>query len=145
MTIENKRENFRIRLNVPLSAQLKIVGLNNKAVATKFTKIFIVDISVGGARIHSKLNLPVSDSLLLEFTFMIFNNEIKLLGTTVRKKINLDNLVIEYGIRFHLDESEKKSFLSTLNLLSIRLKHTNIISNCSFCTEEDVKNFYKKN
>jgi hypothetical protein len=141
MSTANKREYFRIGLQIPLSAQLKIVGINNTSVDTKFASICVTDISAGGLRIHSKLDLPLNIDLLLEFSFSLFNKEMKVLGTIVRKS-SLSSSMYEYGVRFSMNETQHTQLMSNLNLLSIRLRQSNIVSSCSFCTEEELNEFY---
>ncbi|MFD0680324.1 MULTISPECIES: PilZ domain-containing protein [unclassified Paenibacillus] len=141
MSKANKREYFRIGLKIPLSAQLKIVGINNILVDTKYARIFVTDISAGGLRVHSKLDLPLNIDLLLEFMFSLFHSELKVLGTIVRKSA-ISSTMYEYGIRFSLDENQHTLLMGHLNLLSIRLRQSNIISSCSFCSEEEMKQFY---
>jgi hypothetical protein len=141
MSTVNKREYFRIGLKIPLSAQLKIVGINNTLVETKYASIFVTDISAGGLRIHSKLDLPLHIDLLLEFTFSLFHKDVKFLGTIVRKS-TLTSTLFEYGIRFSLNETQHALLTGHLNLLSIRLRQSSMITSCSFCTEEELKEFY---
>lgn len=140
MTTTNKREYFRIALTIPLSAQLKIVGINNSEVDTKYASICVMDISAGGLRIRSKLDLPIHIDLLLEFNFSLFQKDIKVLGLIVRKT-TLSPALYEYGIRFSLNEQQHSELMGHLNLLSIRLRQSKVISSCSFCTEEEMQQF----
>jgi hypothetical protein len=141
VSINNQREYFRIGLQIPLSAQLKIIGINKILVDTKFAQIFVTDISAGGLCIHSKLDLPLHMDLLLEFNFSLFDKQMKVIGTVTRKS-NLENALFEYGIQFFIDENLHKELLGKLNLLHVRLRQTNVISSCSFCSEEEMKQFY---
>lgn len=141
MAVTNHREYFRLSLQIPLSAQLKIIGINQIMVDTKYAQIIVVDISAGGLRIHSKLDLPLNIDLLLEFRFSLFDKQMKILGTITRKSIFKPEL-FEYGIQFSLDEHAHSILIGKLNLLHIRLRQTNVISSCSFCTEEELNDFY---
>jgi hypothetical protein len=91
---------------------------------------------------HSKLNMPVNDGLLLEFHFQLLNRDLILLGSIVRKSV-LPNQIFEYGIVFSLDESTRDLLLSNLHTLSIRLRQTHVLASCSFSSEEDMKQFYE--
>ncbi|NHN31599.1 PilZ domain-containing protein [Paenibacillus agricola] len=141
MTSYNKREYFRLSLQIPLSAELKIIGINEVSVETKYAQIVVVDISAGGLRIHAKLDLPLHIDLLLEFKFSLFDKQMKILGTITRKSMYSPELY-EYGIRFSLDDHTHSLLIGKLNLLHIRLKQTKVVSSCSFCSEEELVKFY---
>lgn len=142
--MDNNRKHFRLELHIPLKAEFKIISINNFRVNSKYTNIFIKDLSAGGARIHSKLNFPADGSLLLEIGFIILNTQFKLPGTIMWKKLYLQNLVIEYGIQFSLTENQQKLLLSKLHLLSTLLKNKNRLSNYNFCSDEEITAFYKR-
>jgi c-di-GMP-binding flagellar brake protein YcgR len=141
MATHNKREYFRLSLQIPLSAELKIIGINKLLVDTKYAQIVVVDISAGGLRIHAKIDLPLHIDLLLEFRFSLFDKQMKILGTITRKS-RYNQELHEYGIRFSLDDNDNSVLIGKLNLLHIRLRQTKVVSSCSFCSEEDLANFY---
>jgi hypothetical protein len=141
MNANNKREYFRLSLQIPLAAELKIIGINQVSVDTKYAQIVVVDISAGGLRIHAKLDLPLHTDLLLEFKFSLFDKQMKILGTIARKS-KYDHDLHEYGIQFSLDENTHSILIGKLNLLNIRLRQTKVISSCSFCSEDELKSFY---
>lgn len=142
MSQANKRSSFRLNLQIPLSAMFKIIGIKNKAADTKHSKIMIRDISSGGIRIHTPLNLPIDMSLLLEFTFHLFHQEIKVLGVLTRKTM-LKPSLYEYGIEFSIaDPVMEQQLTSHLILLGARLKHNNMLASCSFCSDEDIADIF---
>jgi c-di-GMP-binding flagellar brake protein YcgR len=138
---DNRREYFRLTLHVPLSAKFKIIGYKKELLNSSSTYIYIVDISAGGIRMHSRLNLPVQEGLLLEYRFRLFNRELCVLGSIIRKR-PLHNGIYEYGIEFSLSDQTKELLLSNLHLLSVRLRNTQVLTSCSFCTEEEMNGFY---
>ncbi|MFC5447692.1 PilZ domain-containing protein [Paenibacillus aestuarii] len=141
--IDNKRENFRIHLETPLSVKCRIVGIRNKESTSNYTKTAFKDISLGGARMHSQLDFPEHIDILFEFIFTLFGNEIKIIGTIVRKA-ELHPSLFEYGIKFSITEASLDQLLSTqLQRLSIRLRDSTIHKDCSFCTEHEVSTLYK--
>lgn len=138
MSQTNKRSSFRLNLQIPLSALFKIIGIKNKAANTKQSKIMIRDIGSGGIRIHTPLDLPMDMSLLLEFTFHLFHQEMKVLGIITRKKM-LKPSLYEYGIGFSIsDPIMEQQLTSLLILLAARLKHNPMPTSCSFCSDEDM-------
>ncbi|UKS26414.1 PilZ domain-containing protein [Paenibacillus sp. HWE-109] len=141
----NKRSSFRMHLQIPLSARFKIIGFRNQAADTKQSKIMIKDISAGGIRIHTPLNLPVDLNLLLEFTFLLFHEEMKILGV-IKRKMTLNTSLYEYGIAFSIaDPLMEQQLIRHLIQLSTRLKQTNLLASCSFCSEEDMADILSAN
>lgn len=142
MTDENRRVFFRLKLQLPLRSQLKVIDAEQERLRRKSVGVLITDISAGGIRIHSRLDMPLNYSPLLEFSFCLFDKEIVRLGTIVRKT-QLNGRLYEYGIRFFLDEQESSLLLASLNLLSVRLKKQVPLASCSFCSEEEILQFYE--
>ncbi|WP_438445272.1 PilZ domain-containing protein [Gorillibacterium sp. sgz5001074] len=138
---DNRREFYRLTLHVPLSAQFKVIGYRKESVNSNSTYIYIVDISAGGLRMHSKLNLPVNEGLLLEFRFILFNRDLILLGSVVRKKQTSSD-IFEYGVEFSLDEDTRETLLANIHMLSIRLKNARVLTSCSFISDEEMERFY---
>ncbi|MDD9271037.1 PilZ domain-containing protein [Paenibacillus sp. GCM10023248] len=139
MSQPNKRSSFRIHLQIPLSAMFKIIGIKNKAIETKHSKIMIKDISAGGIRMHTPLNLPTEMSLLLEFTFLLFHQEMKILGV-IKRKTMLKPTLYEYGIEFSIaDPVLEQQLTSHLIMLYSRLRRNNVLASCSFCSEDDLE------
>lgn len=141
MPTTNKREFFRVQLQIPLNARFRIVGFQRVHLNSKISWIFIKDISAGGLRMHSKLDMPVHEELLLEFKLQLLHKEISLLGTVVRKS-EIDKGIFEYGIRFSMDDSVREQLVSQLQLLSIRLKNQTVLASCSFTNEDEIEQFY---
>lgn len=141
-TDDNRREYYRLTLHIPLTSRFKIIGYKQTQVNSSSTFIYIVDISAGGLRMHSKLNLPEREGLLLEFRFQLFNRELCVLGTIIRKKLLMGS-IYEYGVEFSLDDLIREVLLSHLHLLSVRLRNTPVLTSCSFCTEEELQSFYQ--
>lgn len=131
-----------MQLQVPLRSKLKVIGIENAQPDMKSVGVVITDISAGGIRVHSRLDLPLNASLLLEFSFFLFDQELKRLGKIVRK-LPLNDHLFEYGISFFHDEQESSVMLSSLNLLSVRLKKQIPFKSCSFCSEEEILQFYE--
>lgn len=141
MVTENKRQFYRLTLQVPLSARFRVIGYRDSKVNTNSSPIYIADISAGGLRMHSRLNLPINEGLLLEFNVELFHQDLVLLGSVLRKTLLRDR-IYEYGVEFILDEVMRNRLLSNIHMLSIRLRHTEVLASCSFCSLEEVQQFY---
>lgn len=142
MSQPNQRSSFRLHLQIPLTALFKIIGIKSKATDTKHSKIMIKDISAGGIRMHTPFNLPTEMSLLLEFTFQLFHQEMKILGI-IRRKTMLNPSLYEYGIEFSIaDKTIEHQLTSHLIMLGSRLRHTPVLASCSFCSDEDMEDIH---
>lgn len=141
MATPNKRQFYRLTLHVPLAARFRIIGFQNTKLISNNGTTYIADISAGGMRMHSRLNLPLMESLLLEFDIELFHSKLKLLGCVLRKEL-LHEGIYEYGVEFILDDAVREQLLGHIHLLSIRLKHNQVLASCSFCSEEEWKEFY---
>jgi hypothetical protein len=142
MAAPNKRQFYRLTLQVPLAAKFRIIGFNNTQLLSNNGTTYIADISAGGIRMHSRLDLPLNESLLLEFDVELFHSKLKLLGCVLRKQL-LQSGIYEYGVEFILDDSLREQLLSHIHMLSIRLRHNQVLASCSFCSEEEWKEFYE--
>lgn len=141
MVANNKREYYRLTLRVPLSARFRLIGYKNTRVETNSSSIYIADISAGGIRMHSKLNLPLNEGLLLEFNVELFHEELVILGAVLRKQ-PLNDGIYEYGVEFIMDDTMRQRLLGHLHMLSIRLRQTEVLASCSFVSEEEMRRFY---
>jgi hypothetical protein len=142
MATPNKRQFYRLTLQVPLAAKFRIIGFNNKQLLSNNGTTYIADISAGGIRMHSRLDLPLNESLLLEFDVELFHSKLKLLGCVLRKQL-LQSGIYEYGVEFILDTPLREQLLSHIHMLSIRLKNKQVLASCSFCSEEEWKELYQ--
>lgn len=139
---QNKRQFYRLTLHVPLAAHFRIIGFQNTELISSNGTTYIADISAGGIRMHSRLDLPLLESLLLEFDIELFHSKLKLLGCVLRKRLLYED-IFEYGVEFILDDIMREQLLAHIHLLSIRLRHSRVLSSCSFITQEEWKEFYK--
>ncbi|MDF2721402.1 MAG: hypothetical protein K0Q59_1077 [Paenibacillus sp.] len=137
----NKRSFYRLELPVPLSGFLKIIGINEKKIDSKLAPALIYDIGAGGMRVHTKMNFPVNPNVLLEFRFTLFHDEHRCLATIARKS-NVSETVFEYGVIFSMDDKSQQSLVQHINLLNIRLRNKIQPTSCSFCSDDEFKQFY---
>ncbi|WP_248926535.1 PilZ domain-containing protein [Paenibacillus hamazuiensis] len=139
MNTENKRSFFRLSFVHPLCAELKIIGLPDDA-EVKTAKIAIHDISAGGMRFVSDINFSEELNVLFEVKFTALGKPYKILGQLLRVK-EVKPQIYEYSTKFSLNEPEESALVSMLNALSIKLRKVNVLSSCSFCTDEELAQF----
>ncbi|MFB6363882.1 PilZ domain-containing protein [Paenibacillus elgii] len=137
---KNKRSFFRLRFQQPLCAELKLIGMADLEPEFKTRKAALLDLSAGGARFFTAAPLPDESRLLIELKFTALAKEYRVLGLLVRSG-QTETGHPEYCIQFSHNETETAALTSMLNQLAIKLRKTTVISQCSFCTEEDLAEF----
>ena len=139
---ENRRSFFRVDLTFPLEGDMTITEFAGKKVNLGSTKILILNIGPGGIRIETNIKLPVRSDLLLQFTTVLFGEELELYGSIVwNKESDYDYQL--YGISFHMDDNSRTHLTYLLNQLQVKLRQNSIIPECSFVLI-DKKSFFKK-
>lgn len=119
------RRNFnRIRFPHPLEADMRLLSIGDRKLHLGKANILIEDMSIGGLRYISTLNLPVREDLLFEFDTQILGKSIKLLGTVIWKEEIYEEL-LEYGIEFIINRDERNTLEALLNSFEIFLKNGN--------------------
>lgn len=127
----NRREYFRISLEVSLVADMTIERIGNKKLNLGSSEVLIKNIGPGGLCFQSTLKLPVKQDFHLRYTTEISSNGIQMNGQIIWHK-ELDNNDHQYGVKFILDEKERENLVKILNFLQINLKHKSILPNSRF-------------
>lgn len=115
--------------------------IGDRSVETKAAIIIIKDISPQGLRLQTKLDLPTDLDIMLEFTFRLFSEEIKVLGAIVRKIQKTDTLY-EYGIKLNVDHREEQTLMKHVNMLNSKIGHQMMVLGGNFVSEDELDNFY---
>lgn len=140
--IEKQREFFRISLQNALYSEMSISSIQGKRVAPKNTQVLIEDIGPGGLRFLSHLKLPISSNVILRFETQLLGKFIQLHGCVVwKKELKSEELLIQYGLKFTIDESTRKDITPVLNTLAIRLRRNPIVQKCNFILIDKVDYF----
>ncbi|MCP1306101.1 PilZ domain-containing protein [Paenibacillus tyrfis] len=129
-----------MRFQQPLRAELKIIGIADLEPEFKTMKAAMLDLSAGGARFLTAAPLPEESRLLIELKFTALAKEYRTLGILVRSG-QTETGHPEYCVQFSHNEKETTALTSMINQLAIKLRKTTVISQCSFCTEEDLAEF----
>ncbi|MBU8906289.1 EAL domain-containing protein [Desertibacillus haloalkaliphilus] len=128
---ENRRKFYRINFDYPLCARMTIVKFKGQDVKLGNSKSLIEDLSLGGIRFTTQINLPVRSDVLLEFTTKILGEEVTVCGYIVWKH-EANNDLFQYGLQFITTEKEMDKFAPLFNKLSLNLKTSPILQDCSF-------------
>lgn len=139
-TGENRRQHERILFQYPLFAKLMFNYFGRKPVSTKkYAPIYIRDMSAGGLRFSSHLDLPIDKKILYLFETTLLDQTLKIDGELLRKEEN--KTFFEYGVRFIIDKQEQDSLLVLLNTLTVKLKENPLLKSCSFCEKDETNLF----
>lgn len=130
---ENRRKFYRVNFDYPLCADMTITKIKNKPLTLGSSHSLIEDISLGGLRFLTIINLPVQKNMVLQFTTKLFGREIQFEGNIVWK-MEIDDLY-QYGIEFCMSEVEQSLLAPILNHLSIQLKDKSLLPDCNFTTD----------
>lgn len=134
--IENKRKFYRIRLSTPLTADMTIVKFKSKEVNLGSSKAIIEDLSLGGLKFISTINLPVQKDIVIQISTQILGIEVNFIGINVWKLE--ENDIYNYGFEFIMNEVERDRLAPLLNKMVIQLKESAILPDSSILQENKV-------
>lgn len=138
--VVNRREFFRVKLQVPIAAQMTITEFAGKHVKLGSTKILIQDIGPGGVRVETNIKLPIRSDLKLKISTELFGERLELYGSIVwNKEVDYDYQA--HGLRFIQDENEITHLTFLLNQLQVKLRKNSVLPDCPFVTEDKKKFF----
>jgi diguanylate cyclase (GGDEF)-like protein/PAS domain S-box-containing protein len=139
---QNKRKHYRLHFPYPLAADMRLVSIAGRSMQLGKSNVLIEDMSNGGLRYVSTLRLPVRGDVLFQFETEILGKPIKLNGNLVwKEEINED--LIEYGIKFILSEDERTSLASLLNTFNKLLKNSTSLPPYKI-VKEDKYQYFKR-
>ncbi|MBX4260307.1 PilZ domain-containing protein [Clostridium estertheticum] len=113
------RKYSRIECKTPICTQISIVKFNNKIVTTGKGNICVENISSGGLKFLSSLNLPVSDIMIIEFKLILEVECTAFYGYIVRRE-EVDGGIYRYGVKFinKAGDDDHEQFMIRLNELN---------------------------
>ncbi|HHY78684.1 MAG TPA: PilZ domain-containing protein [Clostridiales bacterium] len=126
-----RRKFFRIKLPLPLEAILEVLEIKGRKVNVGNTKVLVKNIGPGGLCFVSDIKFPVRNEMILQFTFQLLEEEIKVRGNIVWSGKTKEDLY-EYGVEFTIDENERVDLIRILNQVQIKIKKNILFSEGSF-------------
>lgn len=135
--LKEQRRYFRVKLDAPLCADMKIIKKEGKNVQTAGTKVCVLDIGPGGLKFMSELWLPVDSQIVLEFSLCILKQDISLCGSIVHEEETQEG-IFEYGVQFIINEQRRTQIARLLNDVSIKLKKNIMLHDTGFCKKENI-------
>ena len=114
----NREAPFRYTFENPIPAYFQIIKIDGESVKTSEGDATIINISPGGAKLQSKLNIPEIDhkSIELSIRFKLNEKELTYNGFIIWKK--KWGATIDYGIKMEEDDDDKKELIDQLKIYS---------------------------
>ncbi|WP_158591784.1 EAL domain-containing protein [Oceanobacillus halophilus] len=114
---EERRRFYRLEFLFNVLGKMTITEVSNRQVNLGVTPILINNISIGGMKILSSLNLPVNTAIKFRFSFTLMNEYFELEGNLVWKEEAKGNTYF-YGIEFNLDIRNEDRLAPIINKMS---------------------------
>ena len=142
--MEDRREFYRIDLLFPLSSDMTLTSFQGKPVNLGKTEVVVENISAGGLRFLSTMQLPVRPDVIYQFETTIMEKSIIMNGHVVWKQEVKDGF-FQYGVKFIITEKERDELIKILNQLTLQLKNNAYIPGCNFINEDKYFHLNKVN
>ncbi|MRG87111.1 EAL domain-containing protein [Salinibacillus xinjiangensis] len=141
--IFEKRHFYRISFQFPLIGSFTIDSIMGHKVDVGNTNILIEDISAGGLRFLSNIQLPVRTNFIIQVSTIIGSEQIEHHGNVVWHR-DIEDGIHQYGVEFHIEEHEQEELLKLLNILQGKLRK-NDHSMLSYYVTTSPKCYFKHN
>jgi hypothetical protein len=135
---DNKREYFRFQCSTPLCGEFRIASINDIPMDTKMTYVCVKDISAGGVRFESNLQVPVRDDISVQIRLRLIGKEIMARGLLKYSKPVDQSAYFEYGLEFILSNHDENALVQMINETSIRMRKTGKLGGCELCSMERI-------
>lgn len=112
-----RRAFYRIELFNPLKSKMTLISFQHQGADFGKTEVAIDNISPGGLKFTSSMQLPVARDVTYQFETTIMNQTIIVNSYVVWKNEKKDGF-FEYGVEFSMDEKERDSLQKLLTLFS---------------------------
>lgn len=119
----DRRQYFRIPIEVGMLGQLSLYELGGKRVKTGNTEIVIENIGPGGLRFLSTLRFPVKVDFRVKWTIKFDDQYYTYIGRIVWLREQKKG-VIRYGAIFEMEDHERAHLIQLLNSFAIHLRRS---------------------
>lgn len=114
---QERRAFIRFQLPTYVQAVMTLIEMQNEKVEVGTNKILIENISFGGMKIISSMNLAIQPQMKYQFCFSLLNKKFILNGV-LKWQNELKGSLFAYGVAFLLEEEDETSLASTIHLLN---------------------------
>lgn len=118
------RKDFRIKFLEPIEGKAKVLCIGDKKLTQdKYIMLDILDLSAGGLRIQSKLDLPDDTKIFMEIAFEVEEELFEFSGHIIWKE--RAHHTFQYGLQFvGITELERERLVATLNQYQVQKSKT---------------------
>lgn len=134
MPEKERRKYFRLQFPTYAIGEMSIIEVNKSKVKLGKANILIENISLGGLKILSSLNLPVNSSIKFKFFMELVGQSFEFAGELIWKEEARRN-TFYYGIQFLMNEAEQDQLANIINKLTVLLNTQQEIQNTPFLYE----------
>ncbi len=132
---EERRAYYRFEFPYSVLGEMTILEVNNKKVEIGSAGILIENISLGGLKILSSLNLPINSELKLRFKFKIMDEVFDIDGILVWKN-NGRGTSYYYGVKFNMIIAGEDRLANVINQMTAIRKRKQEIPETDFIYED---------
>ena len=118
----NRRKHPRFKFPTPLEADIKLTSIANRKMEVGVSKVLVENISVGGLRFVSNLNLPIRRDVIYRFITNILGKPLEINGRIAWKR-EVNEEITEYGVQFIFENEEQDSLSTLLHSFDTLLKN----------------------
>lgn len=133
---KERRKFYRLEFPHSIKGEMTIVEVNNQKVNVGSTPILIQNLSLGGIKILSYLNLPVHSHFKYRFSFTLMGETFQIEGTLIWKE-EVKRDAYYYGAAFRLQQQEEDRLAPLINQASTFLKMNQLLPQTDFIFEND--------
>ncbi|MHA6252471.1 EAL domain-containing protein [Oceanobacillus sp. CAU 1775] len=130
-----RRKFYRHDFLYAVLGKMTVSEVNNKKVNLGTTEILIKDISLGGMKIKSNLNLPTNKNVKYKFIFNLMDESFQLVGQ-LRWKNEARGNTSFYGFEFELTQNDEDRLAAIMNTLSSRKNQNKEIPGVNYVFED---------
>lgn len=114
-----RQEGFRFVFKQPIRGTFAIQRINNQRIESNEGSIEILDMSLGGMKFTSFLDLPLDQRVLLLVKFQIEEEKFSVTGKIMWKKAKMEKGYF-YGFEMDKDSYSEDLLLEQLKILSVK-------------------------
>ncbi|MCA0971697.1 EAL domain-containing protein [Halobacillus litoralis] len=113
-----QREHYRVQFDSPVRTRMKLTQVRGKDVDVGFTEVLMKDLSIGGLKFVSALNIPVRPDVKIQFELSLLGQTLNVQGQIMWKN-EMKYDTYDYGVQFSVSEVEEAALSKLVNKLSV--------------------------
>ncbi|WP_262363165.1 PilZ domain-containing protein [Paenibacillus sp. J22TS3] len=105
-------------MEVPMSCWIRISEINGTTLNSRLAEVDLIDISKGGCRIRTQLDLHASSNLIKGMLRLKLSEEEYEFEAQIRWQRQIEPPFFHYGLSLHLEDTEKEKINAELRALA---------------------------